>query len=158
MIVVHTNKFFRENSHLLRPPHKNQAIIPVVINVAAASHTIALVPNQRIKQKPVINVPRIDPAVEQAYMVPTTPPVRPRSARVSLITMGDTMLRTIAGKKKIREVVSVKFHIIGKLPNQSPEVTTFVVGRMEIVSIPPTMNITASTKGEGWRSAILPPR
>ena len=105
-----------------------------------------------------MKVPRIAPAVEQAYMVPTTPPVCPRSARVSLMTMGETILRTMAGRKKMSEVLRVKFHIIGKLPNQSAEVTIFVAGRMAIVSSPPAKKIVASREGEGYLSAILPPR
>ena len=67
-----------------------------------------------------MKVPRIEPAVEKAYMVPTTPPVSPRSARVNLITTGETMLRIRAGTKKIKDVVKVKLSITGKLPNRSP--------------------------------------
>ncbi len=68
------------------------------------------------------------------------------------------MLRIMAGKKKIKDVFRVKFSITGKLPNQSAEVTTLVAGRIPMVSRLPARNMAASTKGEGYLSATLPPR
>ena len=100
----------------------------------------------------------MEPAVEQAYIVPTTPPVLPKSAKVSLITIGETILNTIAGIKKTQLVLRIKLGIKGKVSNQSAEAKNLILGRMAMVVRLPAKNIAKRTKAEAYLSANLPPR
>src|SRR4030042_5659823 len=58
-----------------------------------------------MRKKPVANVPRMDPRVENAYIFPTTLPVLSRLFRVSLTTTGEIIPRRQEGTKKMIVVI-----------------------------------------------------
>jgi len=58
-----------------------------------------------MRKKPVANVPRMEPRVEKAYILPTVLPVRSRFWSASLTTVGEIIPRRQEGRKKTMAVM-----------------------------------------------------
>ena len=114
------------------------------------------VPHHWISTKPVRKVPRILPAVERAYILPTTLPVCSRSFSSSLITTGVTIPRMMLGAMKSDVTIRTMRGSMGTLSNRSE--TNANMGRMARLDTPPASRIRPSVVGSGLQSAMRPPR
>ena len=113
------------------------------------------VPKSCTRTKPVRNVPRMLPAVETAYILPTTFPVSERSARRSLITTGVTMPSMMAGTRNSTTVNITIRGMIGKARNLSD--TKWSTGSIPMLATPPASSMSPTVDGDGYLSATLPP-
>ena len=124
-------------------------------STTAAATMIDRVPIHWISTNPVMNVPKMLPAVEMAYVVPTMLPVLARSLSRSFTTMGVTMPRMTLGGKKSAVVSRT---ILGTMGSESSALdVTSIRGRMPRLETPLASSTSPRNGLRGKRSAATPP-
>ena len=89
-----------------RSRHKPPNISAISIKNIATPSSTGRVPIHWIRTKPVMNTPNMLPAVDTAYILPTTLPVCERSLSRNFITTGVTIPSMTLGSRNSVEVMS----------------------------------------------------